>query len=230
MDHMLDLLADADRILVRTVDSLSDDELAGPSLLPGWTRAHVVAHLALNGEGLARALTGVVKGEPAPMYDSQEARDSDIEKLSQASPTELRQRLMAAVTLYAEAAVALSQAVQTTRVERTPGGPTFPAGDTVVMRLREVEVHHADLGVGYSSADWSHGFCAVLLESMRLRRWPTPFRVHATDMQGTWQYGEGPGGPLVTGTAGDLGWWLTGRGDGGRLTVEGGALPEVPAW
>ncbi|WP_165821126.1 maleylpyruvate isomerase family mycothiol-dependent enzyme [Nocardioides gansuensis] len=227
---MLDLLADADRLLVRTVDSLSDDELASPSLLPGWTRAHVVAHLALNGEGLARALTGVVTDEPAPMYDSQEARDADIEQLSQASPTELRERLMGAVTLYTESATALPESRQATRIERTPGGPTFPAGDTVVMRLREVEVHHADLGAGYSPADWSHGFCAVLLESMRQRRWPTSFQVHATDMQGTWEYGEGPGGPLVTGAAGDLGWWLTGRGDGSRLKVEGGELPEAPAW
>ena len=45
-------LRDADHRLVRTVDGLSDEQLAAPSLLPGWTRAHVVAHLALNAEAL----------------------------------------------------------------------------------------------------------------------------------------------------------------------------------
>ncbi|MFL6095487.1 MAG: maleylpyruvate isomerase N-terminal domain-containing protein, partial [Blastococcus sp.] len=32
--------------MARTLARVTDDELAAPSALPGWTRAHVVAHLA----------------------------------------------------------------------------------------------------------------------------------------------------------------------------------------
>lgn len=49
---LLELLTAADHRLVRTVDSLPVGAYAVPSGLPGWTRGHVVAHLALNAEAL----------------------------------------------------------------------------------------------------------------------------------------------------------------------------------
>ncbi len=70
--------AASDRLLA-TVDALSDDQLRAPSVLPDWSRGHVVAHLVLNAEGLAGALTGLAAGEPTPIYASGEARDADIE-------------------------------------------------------------------------------------------------------------------------------------------------------
>ena len=69
---MPDLIAHADQALVRTVDGLSDDQYAEASQLPGWTRGHVVAHLALNAEGLAGVLHGAHLGRPQPMYASSE--------------------------------------------------------------------------------------------------------------------------------------------------------------
>jgi maleylpyruvate isomerase len=51
-----ELLPEATQRLVRTVDRLDDEALAAPSGLPGWTRGHVVAHLALNAEGMAAVL------------------------------------------------------------------------------------------------------------------------------------------------------------------------------
>ena len=97
------------------------------------------------------------------------------------------------------------------------------------MRLREVEIHHADLDAGYSRADWTPRFCEILLASMTKREWSEPFRVDPTDLDGTWTYGEGDG-PTVSGTAADLGWWLTGRGSGEGLTTDRGSLPKVGAW
>ena len=52
----LALLDAGTRRLVRTVDALDDEQWPQPSLLPGWSRAHVVAHLLLNAEALAGAL------------------------------------------------------------------------------------------------------------------------------------------------------------------------------
>jgi maleylpyruvate isomerase len=227
--QQLEELQDATNRLVRTVDGFQGDDWSAASGLPGWTRAHVVAHLALNAEGLAGALTGIVQDEPAPMYVSQEDRDRDIEELAGGDPAELRERLLAGCTLYADAWTALPDDALGTRFERTTGGPTIPAGATLGMRLREVEIHHADLEAGYSHTEWPPRFCEILLASMTKREWSQPFTASPTDLDGTWNYGEGDG-PTVSGTAADLGWWLTGRGDGGRLTSDSGSLPTVGAW
>jgi maleylpyruvate isomerase len=227
--QQLEELQEATNRLVRTVDRFQGDDWGVPSGLPDWTRAHVVAHLALNAEGLAGALTGIVQDEPAPMYTSQEDRDRDIEELAGADPAELRERLLAGCTLYADAWTALPDDALGTKFERTAGGPTIPAGATLGMRLREVEIHHADLDAGYSHTDWPTRFCEILLASMTKREWSQPFTVSPTDLEGTWAYGEGDG-PTVSGAAADLGWWLTGRGDGEALTSDRGELPKVDAW
>ena len=56
--------------LNRTVDALTDEELAAPSLLPGWTRRHVVSHLAMNGFAFAGVLDAIGRGRPVAMYES----------------------------------------------------------------------------------------------------------------------------------------------------------------
>jgi maleylpyruvate isomerase len=227
---LLRLLEDADVRLVRTVDGLSAEELAQPSLLPGWTRAHVVAHLALNAEGLHGVLESVARGERGAMYSSPEARDADIEELAGADAATLRERLMSSVHLFDKAASAVAGEGWNTHFDRTPGGQVIAVRNVPLMRLREVEIHHADLGTGYSPADWSHAFAEVLVESMTKRPYPQPFRVLARDLARTWDFGDGEPVATVTGDAASLGWWLTGRGDGADLTVDTDRLPEVPSW
>jgi maleylpyruvate isomerase len=229
-----DLIARADRAVVRTVDSLSDPQYAEASQLPGWTRAHVIAHLALNAEGQAGVLHGAHLGRPAPMYASQEARDADIDELAGSEPAALRERFLAATGQFSEALEAMHGPDWEGTFERTPGGPGFALVNVPLMRLREVEIHHADLDAGYSAHDWPADFCAILLESMTKRPYPAPFRVRPTDLDGEWAYGtadEGAGaGPVVTGTAAALGWWLTGRGTGADVSSDSHDLPEVEAW
>lgn len=222
------LLREASARLLATVRDLPDEAYAAASALPGWTRAHVVAHLALNAEGLAGALDGVRRGEPVPMYASNEARDDDIAALAQASPAELRERLAAAVDAYDAALAALPDDRVSTRIERTPGGSTFSAAATPGMRLREVEIHHADLDAGYDRSGWPVAFVHLLIEGMT-RRAGGSFRLKATDTGAEWTVGSGDG-PLVSGTGADLGWWLTGRGGEDALTVTGGSLPSVEEW
>jgi maleylpyruvate isomerase len=224
-----EILYEATQRLVRDVDALDEAAWSEPSGLPGWTRAHVVAHLTLNAEALAGALSGIVEDEPTPMYRTPESRDSDIEELATVEPAELRARLLGATTQFADAVASVPDDAWSASIERVPGGRRFHARSTVGMRLREVEIHHVDLGIGYTTADWEPAFGALLLDAMG-KRDPAaqPFRAHATDVDRTWAFGDG--GPTVTGTAGDLGWWLTGRGNGGGLTCDSGELPEVAAW
>jgi maleylpyruvate isomerase len=227
----LELLTGANQRLVRTVDALTANDLARPSLLPGWSRAHVVAHLALNGESLERVLSAAARGEQQTMYDSPEAREADIEELARAEAGELRERLLASTNCFDRGASAVTGDAWRSRFERTPrGGATFSVATVPLMRLREVEIHHADLGTDYTAADWPVEFDAVLIESMTRRPYPRPFRVLARDLARTWDFGEGDPVANVTGDAASLGWWLTGRGDGADLTVDQDRLPEVPSW
>lgn len=229
-DLLADLLAGADGALVRTVDGLHDAAYAEPSLLPGWTRAHVVAHLTLNAEGLAGVLHGAHLGQPQPMYASQEARDGDIAELATAGPTELRERFLASVGLFGEALDAMVAEDWDGRFDRTPDAATDIAlANVPLMRLREVEIHHADLDAGYAAEDWPAGFRAVLLDSLT-KFSSAPLEARPTDLDRTWRYGDGGGGPIVTGTSAAIGWWLTGRGSGEGLTSDSGELPEVASW
>lgn len=225
-----DLITDADRALVRTVDRLDEAAYAEPSLLPGWTRAHVIAHLALNAEGLAGVLHGAHIGEPQPMYASPEGRDSDIAELAAADPAELRERLLAGTATFSDALAAMHEDDWAGRFERTPGGPDFALAHVALMRVREAEIHHADLGAGYSPVDWPEPFRVLLLDSMTKRPYPAPFSVRPADLDRTWHYGEGAGVAVVTGTSADLGWWLTGRGTGEGLEADTNDLPEVESW
>jgi maleylpyruvate isomerase len=232
------LLGDSSTRFVRTVDALPDDDWRGPSLLPEWTRAHVVAHMALNAEAMARALRGLVADpgddEPRTMYDSDEQRGHDIAELGAAEPSEIRDRLLGAVTLLNEAMDAVPEDRWEDRLERTPGGRTMLAGSLPGMRLRELEIHHVDLDAGYALSDWSLTFSEHLLDAMAKRVEPDQaFEVRPLDSPRTWVIGNGESEypvPVVTGPAADLGWWLTGRSTPASLSCSQGELPKIGAW
>ena len=148
----------------RTVDALTPEELAGPSLLPGWTRAHVVAHVALHGFGVAGVIDGLVHGRPVAMYESDEQRAAQIDELAQVEPSELREQYLAATTTFADAVESMHDEHWQGHFDRLPGGPSWPMVSVVPTRRREVEVHHADLATSYTRADWPDDFVAELLD------------------------------------------------------------------
>jgi maleylpyruvate isomerase len=214
----------------RTVDALTAEELAAPSLLAGWTRAHVVAHVALNGLSLAGVISGLVHDNPVAMYESDEQRDADIEELARAEPSELRERHLVATTKFADAVALMDESHWSGSMDRLPGGPAWPVVTVVPTRRRELEIHHADLAASYTRRDWPRDFVAELLDAATVDQAPAgPFRVRATDLGRDWFVGDDRG-PLVVGTGADLGWWLTGRGEGEGLSAETGTLPVLGPW
>ena len=223
------LEAASDRLLA-TVEGLSPAGFAEPSVLPDWTRAHVVAHLTLNAEGLAAALSGLAAGEPRPIYASDEARDTDIDALAATDAELVRVRLHTAVVAFADAVRGVPTESWSGTVDRLPDGPRLPALETLPMRHREVEIHHADLAAGYAHADWPAPFVGDLLDVVaRDQAGSGPFTAVATDLGHTWSVGEGDG-PEVRGTGSALGWWLVGRGSGEGVTSDSGTLPQLAAW
>src|SRR3954447_15386973 len=98
--------ADGERAVARLVDGLTDDDLAAPSGLPDWSRAHVVAHLARNADALVNLLTWARTGAETPMYRSREERDAGIAATAEQLPAELRAD-------YAAACARLAVAIET---------------------------------------------------------------------------------------------------------------------
>jgi maleylpyruvate isomerase len=234
MTHDLDLddLAEAEQRLARSVDALHGDDWHAPSLLPGWSRAHVVAHVALNGEALRDVLRGEVDHERVPMYASQEQRDADIVELAAAEPSELRERLLATHTQFTEAALAVPEDVWERRFERTPGGQTLPLAVVPVMRLREIEIHHVDLDCAYSPDEWPQAFAELVVDGMVKRLDPEQgFRIAPLDTRNSWDVdGVGDDPVVVTGPVRQVAWWLTGREPSPQVTCSRGELPTIGGW
>ncbi len=220
--------------LVRTVDGLGDDAWRASSGLPGWTRAHVVAHLALNAEGLTGVLAGLARGQVVAMYPSNKQRDRAIDELAAGVPSELRGRLLGAGSEFDDALSRVPQDAWSTTVPRTPGGTTFPAWEIAAMRRREIEIHHADLDAGYDPEDWPADFVNELLDVVTVDHTPSgPFQITATDLGHVWLVGgrvPEEGIAMVSGLGAALGWWLTGRGDGAGVHIATGALPKIGPW
>ncbi|MDX6326817.1 MAG: maleylpyruvate isomerase [Nocardioidaceae bacterium] len=208
---------------------LTDDDVRAPSLLAGWTRGHVITHLARNADALCNVLHGARSGELRPMYASQEQRDADIEAGASRSAAELRDDAVASAGRWVQAANELPASALDTPCCRILGGPTWPVSQVSQMRWTEVEVHHADLGIGYTADDWPADFVAGLMERRRRELVGTgpAFSWFVTDTGARWSSGAGP---QVTGRAADLVWWLLGRGSGAHLRSTHGALPELGSW
>ena len=113
-------------------------------------------------------------------------------------------------------------------IERTPGGRRFPASDVGTMRVREVEIHHADLGLNYTAADWPTEFVVLLLSTRATHHDGPGFVAHATDLDQSFSFGAD--GPTVSGVGSALAWWATGRGTGDGLTSDDGRVPRMEPW
>ncbi len=144
--------ADGDRAVVRALDGLTDDDLREPSALPGWTRAHVVAHLARNADALVNLCTWARTGVETPMYPSREARDAAIEATAAVPADALRADFRDAEARLAEA-VAVLPAEAWGRPVRNGQGRTVAAREIPWMRAKELWVHGVDLDAGLSFAD-----------------------------------------------------------------------------
>src|ERR1700685_941812 len=84
-----DQIDDATQRLLGTARVLAEPDLRAPSLLPGWTRAHVLAHLARNADAMRNLLVGARSGTDRPAYASAAARVADIEAGALRKPADL---------------------------------------------------------------------------------------------------------------------------------------------
>jgi maleylpyruvate isomerase len=230
------IAAATDRLLA-SIAGLADAQLREASLLPGWTRGHVLCHIARNADGLGNLLRWADTGTQMPMYRSAQARDADIEAGAGRRASELAADVSASAAAFAQRAAGLPARAWSVPV-RALRGPSFPARGILDRRLSEVEIHHVDLGAGYTAADWPEAFVAAALPEVAASfagRADTPgCRVLPDGARDGFWIGPGQPGPapvVVTGPGRDVLGWLLGRLDGTGLRVTpAGTVPALPPW
>jgi maleylpyruvate isomerase len=145
-------------------------DLRAPSLLPGWSRAHVLAHLARGADAMRNLLVGARDGRDRPAYATPEARAAGIDRSAAAGARELLEDLAASAMALRTVARQLPDEAWRYPL-RVLNGARFPASQLLTRRLTEVELHHCDLGIGYGHDQWCAVFAALELdEPMRSQR------------------------------------------------------------
>ncbi|GAA0514014.1 MULTISPECIES: maleylpyruvate isomerase family mycothiol-dependent enzyme [Streptomyces] len=216
-------------------------ELRQASLLPGWTRAHVIAHVAYNARALGRLVAWAQSNIECPMYESADARNREIDLGATLSGPELLQ-------LSADEAGQLDKAWRNLPKDRweyhvkNAQGVSISVAETVWMRSRELWLHALDLDNGARADDIPDSALHRILQDV-LTVWASrdgiAVRARVSDsgveVQPLGVQRNDLGATNVAGTLPDLVMWAAGRRRHGVVEVgsagrEISAVPEAPRW
>lgn len=185
-DDDIDTCRTSHRGLVAALAPLSDDDFRSPSLLPGYSRGHVVSHLVNKTSAHVRLFGGPPAGEIRRLhpdgYDADLAADAGAGR----SARELRSELERSFEQLEAAWEALDDALWDRQGIMTAGPRTM--AEIVAHHLRNVEVHHVDLDIGHRPSDWPPRFVEGEL-AKRLRALPD--RAEHADLL-AWLFGRAP--------------------------------------
>ncbi|MHA7277971.1 maleylpyruvate isomerase family mycothiol-dependent enzyme [Arthrobacter sp. Hz1] len=233
-----------------TVKGLDDASFGGPTALPGWSRAHVVAHAEGISRAMQRQVEHAVQGETIELYDGGfDGRVQAIEARAQRDPLTQKEALVAAVD---DAIGAFEHARDHWEAKISYRDGTVYDGALALWR--ELVIHASDLDAGTTSRDWSDRFCHYLIDFLAARV-PSgtvlklqPLGEEPITIQGTPNDGAAPANDdaahdaaahtvVVTGALQDIAAWLAGREPVGGLEATDAAaaadtvdLPELLSW
>jgi len=202
--------AEGTELCGKAIAGLDAAGYGAPCGLDGWTRRHLVAHLAANAEAIGRLVSWARTGTEQRMYSSPEQRRADIEAGARRSGPELSAWFERSARELAAAMAALPDRAWRAEVV-TAQGRTVPAAEIPWMRSREVMVHAVDLATGVTFADLPAGFRAALRADIVAKR--------------------GAGNvPAVSGPDAEVTAYLAGRPYSGVTTADGTLAPSLPPW
>jgi maleylpyruvate isomerase len=220
----------------RKLNELTDAELDGGSLLPGWTRRHLTAHVGYNARAIARLIEWAATGVETPMYSSPEARNHEIDFGATLSPIALRH-------LFDHSAVHLNVEWRDLPEDawhhkvKTAQGRIVPAEETVWMRTREVWMHAVDLNNGATFSDIPAPVLERLLEDItgawKTRGTDAGLLVKVTGADATFGDTDAADPTVVTGALAGVVQWAAGRGADGVEAVRSSVssiVPAAPKW
>ncbi len=227
----IDALVASTESLLHTIADVTDNAARGPSLLPGWSRGHVLTHVARNADAMRNLASWARTGEETPMYVSREARNAAIED----GAGRLSAELVADVRDTHERLLAdlhdLTDEQWRRPIRWGYADHESDAAEIPLLRRTEVEVHHVDVDLDHTVAHWPEDFVEYLLgqtaAEFSMRDDVAGFVLVGNDDEGRWTVGAG--GQQISGPPPALLGWLLGRTDGAGLHSDG-VLPETGAW
>lgn len=201
-------VADAHERLLDAIGRLTDEDVQRPSLLPGWSVAHVLTHVARNADSHVRRAAAAGRGEMVDQYaGGYDGRNADIETGSARSAALLLEDVRRSAQAVDAAWRDLPADAWLVR-SRDANGKERPLFELPARRWQEVEVHLVDLDFGVSYREWSDDFVLEWLPRTRERMWA--------------QGSADAAGVRFDVPADELAWFY------GRLRRED--LPELPPW
>jgi maleylpyruvate isomerase len=215
------------------VASLSDEDLKRDSALPGWSRAHVVSHVARNADAVGNLLRWARTGIETPMYRNAEQRAAEIESGARRQVSELRADLSTADVRLTALVDQMTNDAWRVPV-RTARGRLIPATDVPWLRVREVWIHAVDLNAGSSMTEFPPELIDSLIDdvlaSFAARDDIPGLRLRLSDRGGTRHTGSHRSLPVdVSGSAAEVLSWLVGRSP--ASTFEGReSVASLPKW
>jgi maleylpyruvate isomerase len=144
------------RRLLTDLSRLADEDCRQPSRLPGYSRGHVIAHLVNKADAHTVIFGGPPAGEVRRLHPEGYDPDAAADAAAKRSAINLHRDLEQALGRLEAAWDALDQALWDRTAIMSAGSRTM--GEIVGHHLRNVEVHHVDLDIGYTVADWSDVF------------------------------------------------------------------------
>jgi maleylpyruvate isomerase len=161
---------DAFQRVLETVERMTVEDARGDSRLPGWTRGHVITHLARNADGNRNIVEGALANQERSQYPGgAEQRVSEIEAGAGRAPNVLIDDLRDSQGLLVAAWRQLpDEAWQCTGVWLTAGRRPVDAGPRA--RRRELLVHLVDLDLGVHPEDLPEDFLAEHSDWLREHR------------------------------------------------------------
>jgi maleylpyruvate isomerase len=234
-EHALAWAYDGAAHLRALLARMGDDAFAARSGLAGWSRAHVLSHIARNADAMVNLLEWARTGTPTPAYASREQRDADIESGSRRSPAEIRRDVTASSDRLAAVVRGMPASAWSHKVTH-PSGLEIEASAIPWFRAQEMWIHAVDLDVGASFDDLPVPMLIALVDevvaTLSTREDCPELRLTAADQQRSWVLGAVADPPeSVTGPLAGLAAWLLGRTKGKNLrTGAGKRPPAVPRW
>jgi maleylpyruvate isomerase len=151
--------------LAADLGTLTDEHMSRPSLLPGWSVAHVLSHLARNADSHVSMLAAAGRGEVGAQYPGGgQQRAGDIEAGAGRPAAQVVADVIDSTQRLQDAWSAMSATAWMGEGATIAGSVALR--DLPFRRWRETVVHHSDLGLGYRWSDWPAEY--VRLELARL--------------------------------------------------------------
>jgi len=160
--ELVQRIDEATERMVVAVGDLSDADVREDSQLPGWTRGHVITHVARNADGLRNLLNWARTGIETPAYESAEVRNAEIDEGADRSVIGLLADLSGSAAAFSAAVEVMPEETWDFKVNIL-GSQEFPAEEVLLKRLCELVLHHTDLGIGYTPDDWPGWFAELEL-------------------------------------------------------------------